>query len=125
MPPGNSERRGKDCSGNGSFSVNRLAQCIHNTANQILTNRYRYNLTGTLYGVTLFDAVVTSQNNDGHSIFFQILSHSICAIGEFHQFARHTLFQTGGFGNAITDQDYHTGLAGLDLIFVVFDLTTN
>ena len=111
--------------GNGTLAVNGLAQCVDNTPDQTAAHGYRDHLAGALDGIAFLDSVVGTQDNDGNGVFFQVLCHAIGAVGEFHQLACHALIQAGSLGNAVTDQDDHTGLAGFQFIFVVLDLTTD
>ena len=109
----------------GAFAVNRLTQSVYNTANQVSTHRHRYHLAGALYGIAFLDALISTQNNDTDYILFQVLGHTIGAIGELHQFAGHTAVQAADLGNAVTYQDNGAGLAGFQLILIILNLITN
>ena len=108
-----------------ALAVNRGTQGVDDTANQALANGYGYHLAGTLYDVAFLDALVRAKDNDGNGFFFQVLCHAVGAIGEFHQLTGHALIKTGGLCDAVAHQNDDTGFTDLDLVFVVFDLTTN
>ena len=111
--------------GDGALAVDGLTQSVDDTADQVLAHGHGDDPAGALDGVTLLDAVVGTQDNDGHGVFFQVLGHTVGAVGEFQQLTGHALVQAGGLGDAVADEDDHAGLALFHFAFVVLDLTTD
>ena len=109
----------------GTLAVDGLAQCVDNAADQALANGNGNDTAGTLDGVAFLNTLVSTQDNDGDGILVQVLGHAVRTVGELDQLACHALVQAGYGGNTVTDQDDNAGLAGLHLVFVVLDLTTN
>ena len=109
----------------GTLAVDGLTQRVDNAADEVFAHGNGNYFAGALDGVAFLNAAVRAQNDNGNRVLFQILGHTESAVGEFHQFACHALVQTGDLGNAVTHQNDHTGLAGLNFIFVIFDLRTN
>lgn len=65
----------------GPFTVDGLAQGVHDTPNQRLADRNLRNATGSLDQVPLFNEDVFSQENHPHVILFQIEDHADDVVG--------------------------------------------
>ncbi len=81
-----------ECGGrNRSFTVQRLSQRVNYTAKQSFADRYFHN-TASTFDLVAFDNIrVRSKNNDTDVIFFEVKRHAHYTIGEFQQFAGHSV----------------------------------
>ena len=102
-----------------------MHQGVDDTADQAAAHGNGNDTAGALDDVAFLDAGVAAQDNDGDGLFVQVLSHAVFAVGELHQLVGHALGQAGNGGDAVTGDDDDAGLAGLELILVVLDLTTD
>ena len=109
----------------GACTVDGLAQCVDDTADQCVAHRHGNDLAGALDGAAFLDADVGAQQNDGDGVLLQILCHSVFAVVKLQQLTCHALFQTTGPGDAVAHHNDRAGLALLDGIFVMLDLRTD
>ena len=109
----------------GACTVDGLAQCVDDTADQCLAHRDGHDLAGALDGAALFDSDVGAQQNDGDGVLLEVLGHAVFAVLKLEQLACHALFQTAGAGDAVAHQNDRADLALLDDIFVMLDLSTD
>ena len=109
----------------GACTVDGLAQCVDDTADQCVAYRHGNDLAGALDGAAFLDADVGAQQNDGDGVLLQILGHAVFAVIKLKQLTCHALFQTTGAGDAVAHHNDRAGLALLDGIFVMLDLRTD
>ena len=107
---------------NGTFAIDRLSECIDNTTDQSLANRYFYNFSGRFDNISFFDLSIRAQNDHTDIVFLQIERHAVDAAVKFEQLALHAVAQTIDSGNAVTDLQYGTIIQNLKFTMIMLDL---
>ena len=109
----------------GTLAVDRLTQCVDDTTDQLIADGNGHDTTRAANSVALADAFFVAEHDDGNGVFLQVLRHAVHAAGEFQQLVDHAACQSGGFCDAVADQNDRAGLRLVDLCFIVFDLRTD
>ena len=105
-----------------ALAVDGTTQRVHHTADHGLAHGHRDNASRAAHGVTLADAHVAAQQNDGHGVLLQIQRHAVFAVGEFHQLVDLTLVKAGHTGDTVAHQNDAACLIVLNGAFIVLDL---
>ena len=108
-----------------AFTVDGLAQRVDDTANHPLAYRHGNDFTGALDGTALFDAFIVTKQDDGDTVFFQVLRHAVGTALKLDQLTGHTVVKPRGARNTVAHHRYRSGLGLLNGIFVVLDLGTD
>ena len=109
----------------GTLAVDRLTQCVDDTTDQLIADGNGHDTTRAANSVALADAFFVAEHDDGNGVFLQVLRHAVHAAGEFQQLVDHAACQSGGFCDAVADQNDRAGLRLVDLCFIVFYLRTD
>ena len=109
----------------GTLAVDRLTQCVDDTTDQLIADGNGHDAACAANSVALADAFFVAEHDDGNGVLLQILRHAVHAAGEFQQLVDHAACQSGGFCDAVADQNDRAGLRLVDLCFIVFDLRTD
>lgn len=59
------------------LSINSIAQSIHHTAKQLLTNRNIHNGTSSLHNITLLDQLVITKHHNSNVVRLQVQRHAL------------------------------------------------
>ncbi len=105
-----------------TLAVNRLTERIDDSAEQLLTDRNRHDLLGTLDARAFLDIVIGAEQNGTDKVVLEVERHAGDAAFKFQQLAGHALLQSVHVGNAVTDGDYRTDIGKIQLRFIVFQL---
>ena len=93
-------------------------------ANHTLAHRNGNDLAGALDGTALLDAFIITKQDDGDTVFFQVLRHAVGTALKLDQLTGHTVVKPRGARNTVAHHRYRSGLGLLNGILVVLDLGT-
>ena len=110
---------------NGALTVNGLAQRVDHAADHTLTDRHGDDLAGTLDGTALFDAFIVTKQDDGDTVFFQVLRHAVGTAFKLDQLTGHTVVKPRSARNTVAHHRYRARLGLLNGILIVLDLGTD
>ena len=109
----------------GTLAVNRLADGVHNPADERLAHRHLNDPVGTLYGVPFLDMEEVAENRGADVVLLEVEHHPGHSAGELQEFTRHGLIKTVNTGNTVTNRDNGAGLGNLHLFSVPLDLLSD
>ena len=109
----------------GALAVDGLAQRVDHAANHTLAHWHGNDLAGALDGTALLDAFIITKQDDGDTVFFQVLRHAVGAALKLDQLTGHTVVKPRGARNTVAHHRYRSGLGLLNGILVVLDLGTD
>jgi len=89
------------CALDGTQTINRVSQRVHDPSKISLTHRHRENLTSPGNFLPRLDPAELTQNNNTDFVLVEVLSQTQGAIGELHQLVGHTSWQSLDVGDAI------------------------
>src|SRR5690606_38573784 len=98
-----------------ALAVDRVAQAVHDAAQQALAHRNVDDGAGALDGVAFLDLAVRSEDHDADIVGFQVQRHALHAVGEFDHFARLDVVEAMDAGDAVTH-----GQHGADFAYLRF-----
>ena len=105
-----------------ALAVDRLTQCVHDTADERRTDRNLDDATGTLDRVALFDANVGAENRATDVVFLEVEDHAVHATRELEELACHGAFETVEAGDAVTHRQNGSRFDYVDRLLVGSDL---
>ena len=107
---------------NRAFTVQRVAQRVQYTADDGIAGRNTQKGAECLDFVSFLNRQIVSEDDDADAVFFQVKRQSDGAVGELNHFAGHDARQTINAGDPVTDFQYGTDFADVDLAVEVLDL---
>ena len=108
-----------------AFAIDRLAQCIDNTADNSVPYRDLHQTACSLDCVAFLNGFGAPQKNGTYVAFFQVKSHAIYAVRQFKQFAGHAVFEPIDMSDTVADFKNRTNFIDIEVYFVVFNLFFN
>src|SRR6185312_8347404 len=105
-----------------TFAVDRIAECIHDTAKKTLADRHIDDCTGALDGLPFHDLAVVAEDHDADIVCFEIERHPAHAILEFNHLAGLDIVETIDAGNAVTDGEHLADFRYLGFLAEILDL---
>src|SRR3972149_6050754 len=90
----------------GTFAIQRLAQRVHDTADEAIADGHLDDATGRSDLVALPDPLVVAEDDGADGVFFQVQGHPHDVVGELHQLAVHAAAQAVYAGDAVAGSDH-------------------
>src|SRR5699024_8823870 len=103
----------------GTLSVDRLTERVHNAAEERGPNGHFDDAAGTFDRVAFFDFGRVTEERDPDVVLFEVQDHALNAAGELEELSCHGLFEAVYARDAVTDGDDGSGLCDLDTLIVV------
>src|SRR3989304_4688235 len=85
----------------GTFAIQRLAQRVHDAADEAIADGHLYDATGGTDLVALPDPLVVAEDDGADGVFFQVQGHPHDVVGELQQLAVHAAAQAVYAGDAV------------------------
>lgn len=90
----------------GTLAINGITQSIDNTAEQLITDWYVDNGTGTLDNIALLDELVVTEDHNTNVVGLQVEGHALQAGGEFHHLIGLDVVQAIDTSDTITNAQH-------------------
>ena len=84
-----------------TFTIDRLAERVHNAAEQRIADRHAENTAGALDELALFNLGEVAKNHHANVVAFKIERHAVVAAGKFEHFLGETIRQAGNAGDTV------------------------
>src|SRR5215216_2648554 len=108
---------------NRALAVDRLAERVHDAANEGVADRYRRNAAGCTDLVAFLDVGVLAHDDDADGVFFEVEGETERAIlREFDELARHYLAEAVDAGDAVSDLNNRPNIGDGHLLLESSDL---
>ena len=91
---------------NRAFTINWLTQGIHDTANQLTTNRHFQNTAGTFNLIAFFNVLVFTQYNRTNRITLQVHGQTERVAGELQHLTLHDIRQAVHTHNTVGNRNH-------------------
>src|SRR5690606_36152027 len=104
------------------LAVNRVAERVHDTAEQRRTDRHLDDGAGALYDVAFLDVAVVTEDDDADIVGLEVLRHTADAAGEFHHLAGLDIVETVDAGDTVTDRQHLADFGNFGLLAEILDL---
>ena len=89
----------------GPFSVDRLAERVHDAADELLADRHRDDPAGALDGIAFFERRVLAQQDRADTLFFQVQRNPEDAVRKLEHLAGHRLLDAVDARDAVAHGD--------------------
>ncbi len=87
--------------GDLAFAVDRVAQTVHNAAQQRVARGHVHDGLGALDDIAFLDVLVGTEDHDADVIDFEVQGHPADTTGEFHHFTGLDIVQSMHTGNPV------------------------
>ena len=88
----------------GAFAVERATQWIDHTTEEPITDRHGKDGASLLDGVSLFDVVIVTEEDDTDVVLVDVQSHADQPFGKLEQLGGHDAGETLAAGNTVGDR---------------------
>ena len=106
-----------------ALTVDRRSEGVYDPADELFAHRYGYDLARALYGISLSDALVAAEDNDGYGVLLEVLSHAHLPVRELDKLVHKAVCKPRGSRYSVSHEDNGTRLRLLYLRLIVFDLS--
>src|SRR5262249_40262909 len=104
-----------------AFAVDRIAECVDNTAKEAFADRYVHDRAGALDGLAFLDLAVVAEDHDADVVDFEVERHATHTVLELDHLAGLNIVETVGAGNAVADGQHLADLGDLGFLAEVLD----
>src|SRR5262245_31494042 len=105
-----------------AFAVDRIAECVDNTAKETFADRYVHDRAGALDGLAFLNLAVVAEDHDADVVDFEVERHATHTVLELDHLAGLHIVETVGAGNAVADGKHLADLGDLSFLAEVLDL---
>ncbi len=107
---------------NRAFSVNGLADGVHDPAKKRLAHRHLHDAIGPFDGVAFFDVNVLAKDGGADVVGLEVQHHAHDVAGKLQKLPCHGVLKAMESSDSIADADDRAGLAHFDLLVIILDL---
>jgi hypothetical protein len=108
-----------------SLAIDRISECIDDSAEQALADRNVDDRAGPLHGRTFLDLGVRSEDHDTDIVGFEVEGHALGAVVEFDHFAGLDIVESVDPGDSVADREHGPDFGDLRFGVEVRDLVTD
>ena len=108
-----------------ALAVDRLAERVHDAADQLVADRHRDDAAGPLDRVAFLDLREVAEQHRADALFFEVQRDAEDAVRELEHLAGHRLFDAVHARDAVADRDDRADFGDVDVNGVAADLVAD